>query len=77
MTEYTPKDEVALIEKIRQNKDSSKELYETYRDLTVIDIHNHVPPIRLPFRGRGKSTESTVSFCSEIFRSRARSTPIN
>ncbi|MNB71011.1 Amidohydrolase [compost metagenome] len=41
MTEYTPKDEVALIEKIRQNKDSSKELYETYRDLTVIDIHNH------------------------------------
>ncbi len=41
LTEYTPKDEIAFIEKIRNNKDSSKELYETYRDLTIIDIHNH------------------------------------
>ncbi|WP_435923042.1 amidohydrolase family protein [Paenibacillus sp. DYY-L-2] len=40
-TEYSPKDEVALIENMRKNKDETKELYEVYRDLTVIDIHNH------------------------------------
>ncbi|WP_410770302.1 amidohydrolase family protein [Fontibacillus sp. BL9] len=44
LTEYTPKDEVALIEKLRKNKDPNKELHEVYRDLTVIDIHNHDAP---------------------------------
>jgi len=40
-TEYIPKQEVQLIENLRKNKDPDKELYEVYRDLTVIDIHNH------------------------------------
>lgn len=46
LTEYTPKEEGAFIESLRknQNKDSNKELYEIYQDLTVIDIHNHDAP---------------------------------
>lgn len=40
-TGYTPKEDVAFIESMRKNKDPSKELFETYRELTVIDIHNH------------------------------------
>lgn len=40
-TGYTPKQEVALIESLRKSKNSGKELYDVYRDLTVIDIHNH------------------------------------
>ncbi|MFD0621251.1 amidohydrolase family protein [Paenibacillus sp. GCM10027629] len=41
MSEYTPKPDLELIQSIRKNKDASKELYEVYRDLTLIDIHNH------------------------------------
>lgn len=41
VSEYIPRDEVAFIERMRKNKDAGKELYEVYRDLTVIDIHNH------------------------------------
>lgn len=40
-TGYTPKQEVELIENIRKNKNPDQELYEVYRDLTVIDIHSH------------------------------------
>ncbi|XEC93632.1 amidohydrolase family protein [Paenibacillus tarimensis] len=39
--EYTPKDRLEFIQTIRKNKDSGQALYEVYRDLTVIDIHNH------------------------------------
>jgi hypothetical protein len=41
LTAYTPKDDLKLIQTIRKNKDPGKELYEVYRDLTLIDIHNH------------------------------------
>ncbi|GMK42479.1 hypothetical protein PCCS19_55390 [Paenibacillus sp. CCS19] len=41
LTEYTPKQDTDLIESIRKNKSPNTELYEVYKDLTVIDIHNH------------------------------------
>ncbi|MBE1442627.1 amidohydrolase family protein [Paenibacillus sp. OAS669] len=41
LTEYTPKPNLELIQNIRKNKDPQNELFEVYRDLTVIDIHNH------------------------------------
>jgi len=41
VSEYTPKPDLTLIQSIRKNKDASKALYEVYRDLTLIDIHNH------------------------------------
>ncbi|CAG7658683.1 hypothetical protein ACFQI7_36110 [Paenibacillus allorhizosphaerae] len=41
LTEYTPKPNLELIQNIRKNKDPRNELFEVYRDLTVIDIHNH------------------------------------
>lgn len=43
-TSYAAKLETDLIETIRSNKDSGKPLYKIYRDLTVIDIHNHDAP---------------------------------
>lgn len=55
MTEYVPKDEVALIEKLRKDKDPSKELQEVYRDLTVIDIHNHDAPNPVAIENWGKA----------------------
>jgi len=40
-TEYKPKQDAARIDAMRANKKPGQELYEVYRDLTVIDIHNH------------------------------------
>ncbi|EFM08477.1 amidohydrolase 2 [Paenibacillus curdlanolyticus YK9] len=40
-TSYAPRQDAAAIEHMRQNADSGEALYEVYRDLTVIDIHNH------------------------------------
>jgi hypothetical protein len=42
LTSYTPKPgDLELIQTIRNNKESGQKLYEIYRELTVIDIHNH------------------------------------
>ncbi|WP_127532879.1 amidohydrolase family protein [Paenibacillus kobensis] len=42
MTDYAPDQDAATqVEAMRANKKPGQELYEAYRDLTVIDIHNH------------------------------------
>ncbi|WP_152395977.1 amidohydrolase family protein [Paenibacillus guangzhouensis] len=41
LSEYSPKSELALIQNVRKSKDASQSLHEIYRDLTLIDIHNH------------------------------------
>ncbi|MDR6550457.1 amidohydrolase family protein [Paenibacillus qinlingensis] len=41
INEYSPKHDLQVIQNIRKNRNSGKELYEIYRDLTLIDIHNH------------------------------------
>jgi hypothetical protein len=41
INDYSPKQDLQFIQNIRKNRDSGKDLYEIYRDLTLIDIHNH------------------------------------
>ncbi|OAB35317.1 amidohydrolase [Paenibacillus glacialis] len=41
LTVYEPKQEVDLITKIRNTRDTSKKLSELYEEMTLIDIHNH------------------------------------
>jgi len=41
LSEYSPKSELALIQNVRKSKDANQPLQERYRDLTLIDIHNH------------------------------------
>lgn len=41
LSSYEPKQELELIQKIRNTRDSSMKLSELYQDITLIDIHNH------------------------------------
>lgn len=41
LTNNKPSQELDLIQKIRSSKDSSTDLQELYRDITLIDMHNH------------------------------------
>jgi len=41
LTVYEPKQELELIQTIRNTRDTSKKLSELYEELTLIDIHNH------------------------------------
>ncbi|SMF64462.1 Predicted metal-dependent hydrolase of the TIM-barrel fold [Paenibacillus uliginis N3/975] len=41
LTDYKPSQELDLIQKIRTSKDTSSDVQELYRDITLIDIHNH------------------------------------
>lgn len=41
LTTYEPRDETHLIETLRQADKTGKNLSEVYKDVTLIDIHNH------------------------------------